>query len=393
MSRHRVELVVILGALVAFAPMAVDMYLPSFPALEAGFAATADQVQRTLATFFVGFAFGQALYGPVADRFGRKPPLYFGLALFAVTSAGCALATSIDALIALRFLEALGACAGMVIARAMVRDLFDPRDAARIFSSLMLVTGLAPMLAPLVGGYVLIWFGWRAVFWVLTAFGVLALVAVHFRLPESHPADASRPLALGRILTDYGRFLADRRFMGFALSGGIAMAGMFAYITGSPFVFIGLFGVPAEAYGWLFGLNALGLVAGAQINGRVLRAGDSERTLRIANMVQAVAGIVLVIAGTTGWGGLLGIVVPLLVYVGSLGFTMPNATALAMAPHGRAAGMASALIGTLQFSLAAVAALVVGAIHDGTAVPMTGTIAACGIGAFLTNRLLTYRRR
>ncbi|MGE0723991.1 MAG: Bcr/CflA family multidrug efflux MFS transporter [Alphaproteobacteria bacterium] len=392
MIGQRVELVVILGALVAFAPMAVDMYLPAFPALAAAFGTTDDRVQGTLATFFVGFALGQALYGPVADRFGRKPPLYAGLALFAATSAACALAASIDALVALRFLQALGACSGMVIARAMVRDLFDPRDATRVFSSLMLVTGLAPMLAPLLGGYVLLWFGWRAIFWLLAGVGIVALLAVRFRLPESHAADPSRPLALGRIARDYGRFLGDRRYMGFALSGGIAMAGMFAYITGSPFVFIELHRVPAEAYGWLFGLNAVGLVAGAQVNGRLLKGIDPARTLQIANGVQAVAGLALLLAGSTGWGGLAGIVVPLLVYVASLGFTMPNATALAMAPHGRAAGMASALIGTLQFSLAALAAMIVGAIHDGTAVPMTGTIAACGLGAFLVNRLLTVRR-
>ncbi|MCC7271202.1 MAG: Bcr/CflA family multidrug efflux MFS transporter [Alphaproteobacteria bacterium] len=391
MRQQRAELYLILGALTAFAPLSIDMYLPALPTLERAFAASTDAVQRTLASFFLGFALGQATYGPVADRFGRKPPLYFGLGLFVAASVGCALAPSVEALTVLRFVQAVGACSGMVIARAMVRDLFDPQDAARVYSSLMLVTGVAPILAPIAGGVVLARLGWAAIFWTLALLGVAALVATHLRLPESHRGDPSQPLALGRSLVAYGRILRDRRFVGYAAGGGVAMAGMFAYIAGSPFVFIDLHGVAAADYGWLFGLNAMGFVVAAQVNGRLLPRGAHDRALRVAGLVQAAAVVLLVAMAVTGSGGLAGLVVPIFVYVAALGFIMPNAAALAMAPYGRAAGVASALLGTLQFSLAAVASTAVGLLHDGTALPMAATMATCGLLALLANRILVGR--
>ena len=211
MRPRKTELLIVLGALTAFAPLSIDMYLPALPQMETSLAASTDAVQRTLAAFFLGFAVGQASYGPVADRFGRKPPLYFGLCLYILASIGCALAPSAEVLTVLRFVQAIGACSGMVIARAVVRDVFDPKDAARAYSSLMLVTGLAPILAPLIGGVVLLWAGWTTIFWLLAGYAVLALAAVRFRLPETHPADPSRPLAVGRALADYGRIVIDRR--------------------------------------------------------------------------------------------------------------------------------------------------------------------------------------
>ncbi|BBK40824.1 Bcr/CflA family drug resistance efflux transporter [Allostella vacuolata] len=388
MRPPKTELLIILGALTAFAPLSIDMYLPAFPQMEVALGTSTDAVQRTLAAFFLGFALGQSSYGPVTDRFGRKPPLYFGLGLYILASIGCALATSAEALTVLRFIQAVGACSGMVIARAMVRDLFDPKDAARAYSSLMLVTGLAPILAPVIGGLVLLWAGWSMIFWLLAAYAVLALAAVHFRLPETHPADPSRPLAFGRALADYARIIVDRRYLGYAAGGGLGMAGMFAYIAGSPFVFIDLHGIRSQDYGWLFGLNALGFVLAAQVNGRLLPAGSHERALRLAMLVQGAAAIVLVLSVATGWGGFLGIFLPIFVYVATLGFIMPNAAALAMAPHGRNAGVASALLGTLQFGLAAIASAMIGLLHDGTALPMAGTVAACGLAGLALNRLL-----
>lgn len=388
MRPPKTELLLVLGALTAFAPLSIDMYLPAFPAMEAALGTSTDAIQRTLAAFFLGFALGQATYGPVTDRFGRKPPLYFGLSLYILASIGCALAPSAEVLTVLRFVQAVGACSGMVIARAMVRDLFDPKDAARAYSSLMLVTGLAPILAPVIGGIVLLWAGWTMIFWLLALYAVLALAAVHFRLPETHPADPSRPLAFSRAVADYGRIIIDRRYLGYAAGGGLGMAGMFAYIAGSPFVFIDLYGVRSQDYGWLFGLNALGFVIAAQVNGRLLPSGSHELAMRVAMLVQSAAAVALVAAGVTGFGGLTGLFVPIFVYVGALGFIMPNAAALAMAPYGRNAGVASALLGTLQFSLAAVASALVGALHDGTAMPMVATIAAFGIAGMAVNRLL-----
>jgi DHA1 family bicyclomycin/chloramphenicol resistance-like MFS transporter len=274
----------------------------------------------------------------------------------------------------------------------MVRDLFPPQDAARVFSMLMLVMGVAPILAPLAGGYLLTWLGWSAIFWVQAAFGLAILLAVALKLPETHRRDASRSLAPSVILTVYGRLIAERRFLGCALAGGISIAGMFAYIAGSPFVFIQLHGLPADQYGWLFGANALGFIVMAQVNARVLRRWSADAVVRAAGLVQLGAGLLLLAAAATGIGGLAGLVVPLFVYIACIAFILPNTTALAMAPHGQIAGAASALLGMLQFGLAAVVATLVGAIHDGTAVPMAGLIALCSVLAPLCYRVLASSR-
>jgi MFS transporter, DHA1 family, multidrug resistance protein len=379
MRHHRIELIVILGALTAFAPLAIDMYLPAMPTMALSLAADAPRAQFTLASFFLGFALGQAGYGPVADRFGRKPPLYAGLILFAVTSAGCALAPTVEALAALRFLQAIGACAGMVIARAMVRDLFEPAETPRVYAALMLVMGAAPMLAPMIGSYVLIGFGWRAIFWVLAACGVASFLAVLVRLPESHDRTHVQSLALGRVLRGFGQLLGDRRFLGYTLAASVSMAGMFAYIAASPFVFITLYGLSPEHFGWLFGINALGIIGGSQISARLVRRISADTVLHTASVVQAIAGVALVAAAATGVGGLPGVAVPLFIFMSGLGFVMPNATALAMAPHGRNAGTASSLLGTIQFSIGALAATAVGMLNNGTTLPMAAAIAVFGV--------------
>ncbi len=389
--QSRLELLLILGAMTAFAPLAIDMYLPALPTLATAFSTDTGAVQRTLASFFLGFALGQAFYGPLADRFGRKRPLYAGLLLFILASAACALAPDIEALIGLRFLQAVGACAGAVVARAMVRDLFAPQETARIFSLLMLIMGVAPILAPLIGGYVLLAFGWSAIFWVLTGLGIACLAAVLLRLPETHDAATARPLALGDIFLRYSGLLRDRHFLGCCLATALSSGGMFAYIAGSPFVFIELLGVAPEHFGWIFGTNAFGLILVSQVNGRVVHRYGADRILRAANVVQAVAGLALLVAAAAGIGGFWGLAVPLFIFVTCVGVIAPNATALAMAPQGAQAGMASALLGTIQFGIAAAAAAAVGAIHDDTARPMAGVIALCGILGLLLHRWLVPR--
>jgi MFS transporter, DHA1 family, multidrug resistance protein len=388
---RRAELVFILGGLSAFAPLATDMYLPAMPRLERVFATDAARVQWTLAAFFLGFALGQAFYGPIADRYGRKPSLYAGLALYIGASIGCALAPGIGMLAGLRFLEAIGACAGAVVARAVVSDLFVGQEAARIFTALMVVMGLAPIVAPLIGGYLLLWFDWQVIFWVLAAFGVACLAAVWLRLPETHRPESVRSLAPADVTMRYLRLLLDRRYLGYALSGAASMAGMFAYIAGSPFVFITLHHLAPQHYAWLFGANALGIALASRLNHRLLRRSSADALLVAANMVQVAAGLLLLAAAATGRTGAAGLAVALFLYVACVGVVTPNSVALAMAPHRQTAGVASALLGVFQFALGAAAAALVGALNSASALPMAAIILGFGVAGLALRRVLVGR--
>lgn len=378
----------ILGAMAAFGPLATDMYLPAFPAIAAGLPADPAAVQATLATYFAGTALGQLGYGPLSDRVGRKPALMLGLAVFALASVGCALTASVDSLIWLRLGQGLGGCAGMVVARAIVRDVTTGHDSIRLMAQLMLVMGLAPILAPSLGGLLLTVADWRAIFWVLAAYGAGLALACWLALPETLEPDRRRREGLAGILLTYGRLLRHRQFMGHALAGAMGTAGMFAYIAGSPFVFMQLFGVSPERYAMLFGLNALGLITVGQVNARLARRVAAERALAVAQAVMLASGLLLLAAVATGTGGFWAIIALLFCCIACNGAVMPLATTLAMAPQGRQAGSASAVIGALQFGLGAVAGAVVGWLHDGTAVPMALVIAACVALGFAVRRWL-----
>jgi MFS transporter, DHA1 family, multidrug resistance protein len=381
---------VILGALTAIGPLSIDMYLPAFPAIEADLGAAPGTAELTLATFFVGMAVGQLFWGPISDRFGRKPPLYFALGLFAVASLGCALAQSAEALTGWRLLQALGGSAGMVITRAMVRDRCAAREAARAFSLLILVMGLAPILAPLLGGWVSVALGWRAIFLLLAAFAAVLWLAVALGLAESHDTRHEPPLHLGRVLAGYGGLFRNRAFLGYTLSSGFAMAGMFAYIAGSPFVFIQLGGISPADFGWFFGANALGFVLASQVNARLLKAREPTRLLRRSLWVPLLAGALALGVTATGVFSLPLILVAVFAYVGSLGFIAPNASACALATHGQQAGAASALMGALQFGLATLAGVGISHFHDGTALPLTVFLGGCGLAALLMHRWLVH---
>jgi DHA1 family bicyclomycin/chloramphenicol resistance-like MFS transporter len=387
---HR-HLALILGALAAIGPLSIDMYLPAFPALGAALGADAAAVQGTLASYFAGLALGQAVSGPLADRFGRRAPLFIGLVLYAAASIACALATGIGALTALRFAQALGGCTGMVIARAVVRDLTEGREAIRLMARLTLVMGVAPILAPMLGGWLLGAFGWRSIFWALALYGLVLLALVGFALPESLPRERRRRDGLAAVLAVYGGLLADRRFMGNTLATALPIGGMFAYIAGSPFVFMQLHGVTPGHYALLFGANAAGIILASQLAPRLAQRMAPARLLDAALLAATVAGTALLLAAATGAAGFAGIAAPLFVYVASLGVVMPLAVTLAMAQHGRVAGSASAVIGTLQFGAGAVAGLLVGALHDGTALPMALLVAAGGAGGWAARRLLVPR--
>lgn len=379
------RLLLILGALSAFAPFAIDMYLPSFPSLARSFATDIEHVQLSLAVYFAGLASGQLFYGPLADRFGRRLPLLIGIGLFCLASLGCALAPSLPWLIAARFVQALGGCAGMVIARAVVRDLCEPMAAARAFSQIMLVTGIAPIIAPFAGSLLLSTFGWQAIFVSLALFAAACGTAVALWLPESLPAHHPRPPLRG-ALRNYLQLLRDRTFIGHTLTGGIAMAGMFAYISGSPFVLIELYGVAPEHYGWVFGLNAAGFILLGQLNARLVVRQGPAFWLRRAVVAYAAAGLVLLLVGAFQPKALPVLMIPLFCAIALLGGIVPNASACALAGQGANAGSASALMGSLQFILAALASSSVGALHNGTVVPMCAVLALCAVATALMAR-------
>ena len=306
------------------------------------------------------------------------------MVLFTWASVGCALAPDMSSLIALRFLQALGGCAAVVIPMAMVRDMFNQRDSAKALSRLMLVMGVAPILAPLGGAAVLDLAGWRAIFWVLAGFGLACLAAAVFAVRETLPQERRHAASAREIVGTYGSLLADRGFMAFALAGACASAGMFAYIAGSPFVLIETHGFSPTAYSLVFGANAVALIAASQLNHRLLATLHPHRILGVAIGIMMLAGVVMVASSATGWLGVAGIIVPLLVFMGGMGFVSPNAAAAAMAQQGRRAGSASALLGSIRFGVATLAGSAVAAAAAFPKVAMTGVILACALLACLS---------
>jgi DHA1 family bicyclomycin/chloramphenicol resistance-like MFS transporter len=385
-------LTIYLGTLAALGPLAIDMYLPAFPRIAESFGAHVPDIQLTLASYFVGLALGQLVYGPLADRLGRKPPLYFGLGLFALASAGCALTGSAWSLAGVRFVQALGGCAEMVIARAIVRDLFDDhRQAAKVFSSLVLVMGLAPILAPLAGGYLAGHAGWRAIFWLLALVGVGALASTALFFRESLPPERRIRQSAGEVVRTYASLLRHREFMLHSGTIGIGMAGLFAYVGGSPYVFQKIFHISEARFGLYFGPIACGIIGMSQVNSVLAGRFDIRRILRTALWVHAAAGLLLLAAALTGAGGFWGIYLPLWMVVASMGFVFPNTTVLAMSPHGRIAGNASAVLGFLQFGISALGGIIVSVLQNAqripTAGPMAASIALCGVMALVLNLL------
>ena len=314
------------------------------------------------------------------------------LSLFVLASIGCALAPSVNFLIVVRFFQALGACSGQVIARAVVRDLFEPREAVQVFSLLVLVMGVSPVLAPLVGGQVLQWFPWRTIFWIIGTLGAAGLAGSLLRLKETHQGER-KTLILSDVLRTYGQLLKDRAFLGYVLTGGMAMAGMFAYIVGSPFVFIEHFHVTTEHFGFFFGANALGLVLAAQLNARLVRYYTSDAIIRKVLAIQVISGTLLLAGAWSGFLQLYGVATLLFVYVSSVGCLFPNVTAMAMAPHGARAGSASALIGVIQFTLAAASATLIGAVNSDAVLPVAMLIGICAVSAALIYRAMVHPSR
>jgi len=368
----------LLGALTAVGPLSVDMYLPSLPTIARDLNTSSAAAGLTLTVFLISLAIGQLIYGPASDRFGRKPPLYIGLGLYVVASIGCAFAKDATMLAVLRGVQGFGACAGMVIARAAVRDRMDPAGAAQAYSTLMLVMGVAPILAPMIGGAVLQVASWRVIFALLTAFGVVSLVAVHYLMRESLAPENARRLAVGHVLQDYWALLRDRHYAAYMWCGAVFLSGMFAYITVSSFVLIDGYGLSPGHYAWVFGGNAAGMIAASRVNVRLVRKSSPARVLRRALWIPVVTSVLATAAAMAGWMPLPLVLAALFCYVASIGCISPNTGALAMAGQGARAGTGSALMGAMQFGLGMVTGTVVAAIGQ-TAAPLLGMMAVCSI--------------
>lgn len=363
----RLRTVLMLGSLVAVGPLTTDMYLPALPAVARQLDASAASVQLTLTATLVGLALGQLVAGPMSDAFGRRRPLLIGLAVHIAGSALCVVAPNLAVLDVLRALQGLGAATSTVITMAMVRDLYDGARAAGLLSRLMLVMGVAPILAPTFGGAVLTWTSWRGVFAVLAALSMLILVATARALPETLPAQGRRSGGLGQSMKDYATLLLDRRFVGLVLVAGLAMSTIFAFVAGSPFVFQDHFGLDGQEFGLAFGAGALWAVLATQLNVRVLRHRTPMQVLVRAAVVATAGGVILVVCGATGVGGIAGVLAPLWLTLLATGFAMPNAPALALSRHGRIAGTSAALLGAVQFGIGALVSPLVGVIGTGPA--------------------------
>jgi DHA1 family bicyclomycin/chloramphenicol resistance-like MFS transporter len=374
-SHAPLRLILILGALSAFAPFATDMYLSGFPAIARDLHTDVAHVQLSLASFFMGLCVGQLLYGPMTDAWGRRGPLLAGIWLFTVTSLVLVLSTRVEMFVGVRALQAIGGCAGMIVARAVIQDLMEPREAARTLSTMMMVQGLGPVLAPLLGSWLLALAGWKSVFVFLALFGGACLLAVWRALPETLPVERRRRLHLGDTLRTFGQLLRMPGFLLPALTCAMAMAAMFAYIAGSPYVFMTLHGVSQQHYGWLFAFNGIGMVIAGRINVVLLRRLAPTAVLRVAVCVMAVAALALLLLRDSS--ALPWLMAPLFVCIGCVPMVAANSVAMAMGVGRFAAGSASSLVGALQFGLAACASALVGALDDGTALPMTVVMVGC----------------
>ncbi|MFJ3507689.1 multidrug effflux MFS transporter [Streptomyces luteogriseus] len=363
----------LLGSLTAVPPLAMDMYLPSLPEVTRSLHAPAATVQLTLTACLAGMALGQLVVGPMSDRWGRRRPLLAGLAVFVVATVLCALAPTVELLVAFRLAQGLAGAAAIVIARAVVRDLYDGMAMARFFSTLMLISGVAPIVAPLIGGQILRVTDWRGVFAVLTVVGVLIGILVWTRLPETLAPAQRHSGGVGEALRSMRTLLADRSFTGYTLTGGFAFAALFAYISASPFVIQEIYGASPQTFSLLFGVNSVGLVLVGQINGKILvgRVGlDRVLGIGLAIVITAATGLLLMSLGVFGEVGLLPVAAALFVLMSAMGITLPNTQALALMRTKHAAGSASALLGTTSFLIGAIASPLVGVAGEDTALPM-----------------------
>ena len=363
-------LILILGSLTALSPFSIDMYLPGFKAIAQDLNTTDGRVAWSLSSFFIGISGGQLLYGPLLDRFGRKKPLYIGLLVYIIASIFCAFVRDVDTFIGLRFIQAIGSCAAGVASITMVRDLFPVEDNAKVFALLMLVLGASPMIAPTLGGYISVAFGWHTIFLVLAGLGAFNLLASWLWLPNSYKPDTSMTLKPRPILNNFIAVLKEPQFYTYAFAGALAFAGLFVYVSGSPILFMSIFKVKEETYGWIFAGLSIGFIGASQVNTFMLRKYTSEQLVYAALIGQTLSALVFLIGSLNGWFGLTESLIMLFFFLASLGFANPNAAALSLAPFTKNAGSASALMGAFQMALGAIASSFIGFFEQTSPVPM-----------------------
>lgn len=387
-TQRRLGLIFIIGLLSAFGPLSIDMYLPGLPSIARDLGGENWQVQLTLTACLLGLAGGQIVAGPLSDALGRRRPLLIGLFSYAMASLLCGLAPSVLLLILLRFIQGVAGAAGIVIARAIVRDHYSGSEAAKFFAFTMAISGLAPILAPIVGGQLLNFTSWRGVFLVLMAIGAALLALAFLGLGESLPPERRQTGGISTTLSNFKLLLTNRHFVGYAISAGLAFAAMMAYIAGSPFILEDIYGVSPQLFSLVFAINAMGIIAASQVSGRLVGK-ISSRTLLALGLAGSVTGGLLLLLVTIANVGLIGILPAFFLVVASVGFIGPNATALAMATQPGVAGSASGLLGVLQFSIGAAITPLVGIGGNSTVLPLAIIMASLGVSAGLVFLTLT----
>ncbi|MFH6964526.1 multidrug effflux MFS transporter [Flavobacterium plurextorum] len=382
-TKKYIKLILILGSLTALGPFSIDMYLPGFSDIAKDLNTTVAKVSMSLSSYFVGISAGQLLYGPLLDRFGRKKPLFIGLLVYILASLGCIYVTNIDSFIFLRFVQAIGSCAATVASVAMVRDLFPVKDIPKVFSLLMLVVGLSPMLAPTVGGYVTEDFGWHTVFLILMFMGIFILAASQIGLPNTYKPDPSISLKPKPIITNFLKVLKEPQFYTYAFTGAIAFSGLFSYVAASPIIFMDIYHVDAKTYGWIFAFMSVSFIGSSQLNSILLKRFSSEQMIYGALISQSVVSIVFLILSLNNLLGLYETIGMLFLFLACLGISNPNTAGLTLAPFAKNTGSASALMGAIQLGIGAFASFAIGIFVKDSIAPMVAIMTTTTITAFI----------
>lgn len=382
-TKKYIKIILILGSLTALGPFSIDMYLPGFSGIAKDLNTTVAKVSMSLSSYFIGISAGQLLYGPLLDRFGRKKPLFIGLMVYIIASLGCVYVTDIDSFILLRFIQAVGSCAATVASVAMVRDLFPVKDIPKVFSLLMLVLGLSPMLAPTIGGYVTEDYGWHTVFFILMCMGIAILIASQIGLPNSYKPDTSISLKPKPIISNFLKVLKEPQFYTYAFTGSIAFSGLFTYVAASPIIFMDIYHVDAKTYGWIFAFMSVSFIGSSQLNSLLLKKFSSEQMIFAALITQSIVSIVFLVLSLNNLLGLYETIIMLFLFLGCLGISNPNTAGLTMAPFAKNAGSASALMGAIQLGLGALASFAVGIFVIDSVTPMVVIMTVTTIIAFI----------